>query len=263
MAKRRFHLKAASAANSAASLSKKSTTISKDTTLHRGRKKRLETKRRFDKKKEFIKAEIEKLEQDSKSKKQKSKTSKKDLGPALAILGKIADELPKTQAEPEKPNYRNRSVTNHRKRTKIAEEEREQVQRVQQHEAFKSNPVEALRQHLMNTVSSDPSEIPPALKPGMAGAPKIGKVDTKEKQKKAGKEVDTSGMSVPDKETMEKLREEARERVVRKREQKAVYAAAAIKHKRRKTSGKIEKQTLSGLLARGGRGRIGVKRPKI
>lgn len=243
--------------------------ISKDALpMHRGRKKRLETRKRLEKKKDFIAAEIEKLHKETEKKRaelRKKNAKRSPLGPALAVMGDMADALPSDKGddgkEGELPFKTGPKIVRHKERRRIVVAETEQVNNVREHPVFKEDPIEALRQHLMNTVSADPSEIPPALEPGDAGASKKkkkgkGVVGGKKEAKRPKPEFALG------KEEAERVQEEAKERVAAKREKKAAYAEAAMKMKRKKQGGKIEKQTLKGLMSRP-RGRIGVKRPKI
>lgn len=240
--------------------------------MHRGRKKRLEAKRRLEKKKDFIAAEIERLHGETEKKRaelRKQNAVAGPLGPALAVMGDIADALPSDQPEDEEVSAKDSHLralsrtpkfVRHKERRRIVVAETAQLNNVREHPVFKENPIETLRQHLMNTVSAHPSEIPPPLAPGDAGASK------KKKKVKGGGGEKEAKRPKPDfelgNEEAEKIREEAKQRLAAKREQKAAFAEAAAKLKRKKQGGKIEKQTLKGLMSRP-RGRIGVKRPKI
>lgn len=231
----------------------KSNTIGKSG-LHRGRKKRQEARLRVEKKQKFIEEEISKAE--------KRKPSKKvlALGPALAVLDSLADALPDEVETKKKDDATTKSVTKHWQRRKLVREETEQVRNVREHEAFKKNGIEALRLHLLNTVSRNPNEIAPALQPGQPGAPKKRKT---ENVKEKGKSAKKGGLSLPDKKDMEQVREAARDRVAKKRAKKEEWGRAAEQLKKKKQGGKIEKQTMRSLLGKRRGGRIGEKRPKI
>lgn len=121
-----------------------------------------------------------------------------------------------------------------------------QATSVREHPIFKKDPIEALRQHLLNTVCPNPAAVPP--KPGSEEEKKKGK---KTKEKKTPKfDIDKESMAI--------AREAARERVREKREQKAEMARAAQKIQRRSSLEGVTKVRKSPL-----RGRIGVKRPKL
>lgn len=274
MVKRSLARKAEFAPRKAAALSRDGG-IGKDSLpMHRGRKKRLEAKRRLEKKKDFITAEIERLHRETEKKRaelRKKNAIAGPLGPALAVMGDIADALPSDKpddAEVSAKDMRSLShtpkVVRHKERRRIVVTETAQMNNVREHPVFKENPIETLRQHLMNTVATNPNEIPPPLAPGDAGASKKKKKGkgsgSSEGGRKEAKRPKTDFELGSDE--AEKIREEAKERLAAKREQKAAFAEAAAKLKRKKQRGKIEKQTLKGLMSRP-RGRIGVKRPKI
>lgn len=242
--------------------------------MHRGRKKRVEARKRLERKKDFIAAEIEKLHRGTEKKRaeiRKRNAKRGPLGPALAILDDMAEALPSVEADDETEDRvvgveTGRKIVRHKERRRIVATETEQVNNVREHPVFKQDPIEALRQHLVNTVSAEANEIPAALGAGDAGAGKK-KKNVKRKgdidvnRKREGKRAKGGGLGISTEES-ERIREEAKERVAAKREQKAVYAEAAMKLKRRKEGGKIEKQSLKAVVSKT-RGRIGVKRAKI
>lgn len=231
--------------------------------MHRGRRKRQEARRRLESKKDFIRSEIARLEEEAELKRaaQRLKDKKNSsLGPALALMKDMAEALPELEddggAERKKGDQREMrpKVLRHKARKKMVAEEMEQVRNVRAHPVFKDDPMEALRQHLVNSIGTDPAEVAPPVQEGKQ------EKRTRRKRGKADGRVLQEVKGEGD-EDMRKARGEAKTRVVEKREQKAVMAAAAAKLKRKK-GGKIEKQTLSGSISKW-RGRIGVKRPKI
>lgn len=260
-------------ATSAAALNRKSSAINKEVPMHRGRKKRVEAKQRLAAKKNFVHEELQRLEHEAQKKREQLKRDQKrksPVGPALSVFGDMANALPVTKDDSSDDDDGGRKeqgpkVLRHRERRRIVVEETEQAKNVREHAAFKSDPIEALRQHLMNTVSSNPCEVAPRLATGAAGAAKKrgrgkGKRDEKTWEKTT---VGRQLVAMPSKEGMEKIKADARERVAMKKAEKAELAEAALKLKKRRKGDKIEKQSLGSLLARPSRGRIGVKRAKI
>lgn len=151
-----------------------------------------------------------------------------------------------------------RGGTSARARKHRVREETAQMASVSAHPAFQADPVEALRQHLLNTVCGAPEKVPPALAgdaPGAAKKAKGGAADGEKKKKKARTTV--APALEASKEALAQAREEAKDRVREKRERKADMerAAAALRKKGRG----VEKTRTSPQT----RGRIGVKRPKI
>lgn len=227
--------------------------ISKDATLHRGRKKRLEKRQRQAAKQAFVQDELARISEAKKKKKSTKKRKKTPAGPALSILTPLQDALPAEEREPnedakETETERNarQGAVRHRARRRLLVDETEQVNNVRKFEGFVHNPVEALRQHLMNTISNDPCEIAPAIG----------------EDKKAEKSKETSGGKVKleiGKKGLEEARTMARERVREKVAEKKRFAEAAAALKKKRDDSKIKKQRLGGAA----RGRIGVKREKI
>lgn len=262
MTKRSLARKAASLSRKPLSLAlSRNGIISKATLpMHRGRRKRQEARRRLETKKDFIKSELARLEEEAEVKRaaQIANDKKKStLGPALAIMKDLAEALPKEErdeVEGEKMSEKEGKVLRHKTRKKIVAEETEQIRNVRAHPVFKEDPMEALRQHLVNTVASDPAEIAPPLQEGKK---------RKRKRRNKGKvthQGTVENLKVEVDGELEKARDKARERVAEKKERKAAMAETVAKMKRK--AGGIEKQTLSGLISKS-RGRIGVKRPKI
>lgn len=232
--------------------------------MHRGRRKRQEVRRRLEAKKDFIKSELSRLEEETEAKRTAQRVNEKKkspLGPALAIMKDMAEALPTERDETEGKRNNGKAggadgrVLRHKTRKKIVAEETEQVRNVRAHPVFKEDPMEALRQHLVNTVASDPTEVAPPLQEGKKGKRK------RRNKRKVVEQGGTKDLRVEVDGELERARDEARERVAEKKERKAAIAEAAAKMKRKKTGG-IEKQTLSGLISKP-RGRIGVRRPKM
>lgn len=237
-------------------------------TLHRGRKKRLQARQQLEKKKNFIQEEVEKVEKFKKQKEEKlcekNEKTKNVLLSALKLAEQMQDALPEetdVKKISKEDEIGQQSKVSHKQRRKIIQNETVQVNNVRKHPSFKENPMEALRKHLLNTVSNDPTDIPPPLKTKSEKTKKNNKQSKKQNQTQPQKPA--QGLTVQ-KETLQQINQQTREAVAKKREEKAAYAQIALKMKKEQNKNKIQKQTLTGLLGRrSSKGRIGEKRPKI
>lgn len=235
-------------------------------TLHRGRKKREATKQRLERKKSFIASELERAEAETARKREeeaKKRAARKGaVGPALAVLSEMAAALPAgadetgRAEEGERAGGRGKKMR-HKARRRIAVEEAEQLRQVRAHAMFQADPVEALRQHLVNTVAADPGAVPAGLGKGKSRA------GGEKGRGGRGGEAGKAGGLVADGGAVERAREEARRRVEEKRERKAGLAEAAARLRKKRQGGRIGKQTLKGVVGGGRRGRIGEKRDKV
>lgn len=218
--------------------------VEKASVLSRGRRKRAAAKARLEQKRDFIERELE-LQQIVEKKGKPAR--KKQRAPGLS-LSELVQALPeKLESAPEAVK-RPRTKLNASTRGRIVAEETEQLQSVRENPIFKLNPVEALRQHLLNTVCATPSAVPPALSGDAPGAKKEKRT---EQQGKGTARVEVGAKQLA------AARKQAREVVKEKRARKAEMANAVARlAKRRGDKGVVK-------VPKGRRGRIGEKRPKI
>lgn len=121
--------------------------------------KKKKTQVRQEKHDAFIEKVLTKIEGEQATKNKKKK-KKRRAGRTLLRLGAIGDALDDVEFEKKE---RVAVVVRSKTRSKILEEEIDQVSGVLKHPAFQENPMEALRTHLMNTVTQDPEAVPPSI----------------------------------------------------------------------------------------------------
>lgn len=221
----------------------------------RGRKKRVAEQRAV--KKEFVARELSRISAEAEAKRGalRARDAVRASGPALAVMGGLGDALGEVERKvPEVVEERREGkIVRIKARRRILAQEAAQVKNVLAHPGFVKDPMEALRQHLMNTVSSCPEEVPPAVDEGKGRRKKKGKHGKGSEGGDEGAAADLAGATA----AVARMKKTAREAVVKKREHKQELATAAAAIKKRK-GGRVVKQTFGAP-----RGRIGVARPKI
>lgn len=146
--------------------------IGKESVMSRGKRKRTEKRARVEQKKDFIDTELRRLEAETELRRAAlaAKAPSAAAGPALAEMSRLAAALAcggegggdggRASVAKERPVQK---VVHEKARRRILAEEAAQVKNVIEHPSFQADPMEALRQHLMNTVDEDPLAIPSAL----------------------------------------------------------------------------------------------------
>lgn len=256
MGKQRFQQKASKALKSIPSPSKPSSGISKSNGLaglHRGRKKRLETRQRLEKKQSFIQSELAKLEvlQKEKRKALQQKQLKKSVGQALSILPNLKDSLPSIEHEADDAQQKGGDLKKNSNKSwsKLIQEEKFQMEKVQNHEAFINMGIDALKTHLSHTVLAANSST--SNNPSNKHDKRVQKPKNNQKHKQASDLYKQPNNSIESK-------------AAERREYKKMMAEKAVKISSKKRND-VKLQSLTSLL--GGkhvktRGRIGEKRPK-
>lgn len=193
--------------------------------LSRRRRKRAKVRRLDEKRRAFIEREVERRGGDT----------KKSIGEPLS-LDALQGALQEAAADDGGKGVKQvGGAISARARKHRVREESEQLTSVRRHPAFQADPVEALRQHLLNTVCATPGAIPAALEGDRPGA----------RKERVKARVGATVAMEASKQAMAATREEARERVREKRQRKTQMQHAA------------------GVLRKTTRGRIGEKRAKL
>lgn len=253
MGKKRLQQKARKAAPSAPSSS-----ISKPTSntgLLSGR--RGQKKKRLDKRRDFIATELARLEdlQNSKLANLIQKRAQKQVGQALSLLHGLKDSLP--SAEGDGNSAEQQQKNKNQSWSQLVQQEKNQMDKVRNHEAFVNMGLDALTVHLSNTVSQAVASATGNTR-GTQG-PKVGG-----KANKKGKSntymTKQQNRNEQGKQTGGSIERNAAER--REHKKKMAEQAVRMASKQRAQS---KPQTLSSLLGgkhASSRGRIGEKRPK-
>lgn len=148
--------------------------IGKESVQSRGKRKRSEKRERAERKQDFIDTELRRLEAEAGSRRAAlaSRISKRKGSSALSGLNALANALDKdSEDEAGKEVHGDapetarpvRKVVHEKARRQILAEESVQVRNVLEHPSYQDDPMEALRQHLMNTVQDDPLSVPEAF----------------------------------------------------------------------------------------------------
>ncbi|CAN8075061.1 unnamed protein product [Agarophyton chilense] len=261
MGKRRF-AKASKAAD--APLQKRSPSLiakGKQPSLHRGRKKRLQTKHRIEKKNEFIQSELERIEEEKLAKQQRGQDpilkSLNDLSGVLEL-----DEKEKEEGGSLKRGDERKGKLSSKQRLRIVDVEKDQVKRVQTHEAYLKNPMDALRRHLNNTVCPNGLEMPSGdrvLAKKTNENKKRGQEEKKGKIKNSSKITKYKSLTISES-TLQKARDDAKQRVESKRQYKQALSEIVRRRSTKQQVSKIQKQSATSLLSKS---RIGIKRTKL
>jgi Ribosome biogenesis protein SLX9 len=242
--------------------------IGKESVLSRGKRKRFEKRDRATRKEAFVEEELRRLEAAASAR--RSALAARDAARAppvkrpLTHMHDLADGLDLDTALGDHPAASGnavrgvgedgsaqgpqKTVMHERARRRILVEETIQVKQVVKHPAFQANPIEALRQHLLNTVAADPlAAIPEAVEK----APKDRNVD-----RKPGPPDGATLRAAAKTSRTTTGRSTARDMTAQRREHKADLAARAARISKSKRPGKEHVPSRS-------RGRIGEQRPKI
>jgi hypothetical protein len=152
-------------------------TIGKESVMSRGKRKRFEKREHVQRKNAFIEDELARLEAAAVVRRNALASSgaqrRKDTTPVLTSMSALADAVDAvgraeqavdTEGKAERPAQK---VVHEKARRRILADESVQVQNVIEHPSFQADPMEALRQHLMNTVGEDPLAVPAALDTGV------------------------------------------------------------------------------------------------
>lgn len=229
--------------------------IGKESVMSRGKRKRTEKRARVERKQDFIDTELRRLETEAVSRRATlaSKNTNHRSSSALAGLSTLADalgpsapqesavdEAKKTTGGGDRPVQK---VVHEKARRQILADESAQVRNVIEHPSYQADPMEALRQHLMNTVQDDPLGVPEALAPTVL---------QKEKQKLRE---ERQGVANQSRRKDSEKKTGRNDSSSRRRDAKAELAAKA-------RSGRIKKNARSVERAES-LGRIGVPRPKL
>jgi hypothetical protein len=230
-------------------------TIGKESVLSRGKRKRHEKREYTLRKNAFIEDELARLEACAAARRKTLAASgalrrNGHLGPALAGISSLAEAVeaagtdgPDEGAEGKKERPVQK-VVHEKARRRILADEAIQVQSVIEHPSFQADPMEALRQHLMNTVHEDPLTVPGALNAG-----------SKKKQRQKPKV--RAGAGNAGASSRGKMRSEGMvEAAAQRRVDKAGLDAQMRRNMKKAGMG-------SGRVHKPARGRIGEKRPKI
>lgn len=148
--------------------------IGKESVLSRGKRKRFEKRARAERKQDFIDTELRRLETEAGARRAAlaSRISKRNRSPALSGLKALASaldsvcedvvgkEVHDAAAETDRPVQK---VVREKARRQILADESAQVHNVLEHPSYQDDPMEALRQHLLNTVEDDPLSVPDAF----------------------------------------------------------------------------------------------------
>lgn len=219
--------------------------IGKASAVSRGKRKRSEKRARVESKHEFIDAELKRLEAEAAARRAAIVAKKRgaENGPALAFMETLRDnlELEEGAADAQAGASKGlpvQKIVHEKQRRKILADETVQVKGVIEHPSYQANPMEALRQHLMNGLDEDPLAVPAPLVTGDGG--KKRKQELKATSQPLRRAVSSRKTSRP------------AEASARRREAKSEMAAKA----RRNRLGVSKGHSVS-------RGRIGEKRPKI
>jgi hypothetical protein len=240
--------------------------IGKESVLSRGKRKRFEKRDRVTRKEAFVEEELRRLEAAASAR--RSALAARDAARAppvkrpLAHMRDLADGLDLDTAALDHPAADGgaargmsgegsaqgpQKIVHERARRRILVEETAQVKQVVKHPAFQANPIEALRQHLLNTVASDPLAVPEAVEKASkeSGADRMSRQDDSVTLRaSANTKRRATGRSI------------ARDATAQRREHKADLAARAARIVKSKRPGKEQGPSRS-------RGRIGEQRPKI
>lgn len=235
--------------------------IGKATIVSRGKRKRAEQRARVGKKNAFIEAELARLEEEASKRRATASAQReqekrsKGINLALskmsalsdALVDLVDDDAQDASSDPEGKDAAKtqpaQKVLHAKARRKLVTAESAHTENVLQHPAFKADPMDALRQHLLSTVGEDPTEVPGALQEGKG-------TRRKRKQQAKSKANDVSART-----SRAKGRAFNSETSAARKMEKASHAEKA---KRRNRSG-IAKPNGD----RPSLGRIGEKRPKI
>lgn len=220
--------------------------IGKGTVLSRGKRKRTERRERVTWKEEFVERELARLEAEA-AKRAEHLAANKRTQPSFVKLGTLADALGEADAEARlhKKERPVQKVLHAKARMRLLEEETVQVNNVIEHPAFQADPMEALRQHLTNSIGEDPMSIPEALAP--SSKKKLGKNG---KAKASPAEVGVAARIGRPAETGRVGKPGSREVAVDRTRSKKQNVSKG----NRLSSGRVAKKSV---------GRIGEKRPKI
>lgn len=229
--------------------------IGKESVLSRGKRKRSEKRARVERKQDFIDTELRRLEAEAGSRRaaiasrisqrqgKSSALSRLDtLAKALSndVADKASIEIEDDMAKAGRPVQK---VVHEKARRQILAAESVQVRNVLEHPSYQADPMEALRQHLMNTVQDDPLAVPESFGPTPQQKLKQKKREERKGSVALNRKKD-SGKSVS-----------VRDASARKKEAKSDLAAKARSGRIKKNARSVERvQAL---------GRIGVPRPKL
>lgn len=213
--------------------------------LSRGQARRAAVRARADAKRAWIEAELERTGgRGSKKAKKVEKAPGLSLSGLGAALDATTTEMPETKGKP---------TLSAKARRRLVAGEAAQANAVRAHPAFVSDPAEALRQHLLNTVCAAPAKVPP--KPADSTAAKASTAPKMSAAERAPKKI----VLDPAQDGLKAMRERAKESVRKKRERKAEMLEVAQRVQRRERGRGIGKKSASPRV----RGRIGEKRAKI
>lgn len=258
--------------------------------MHRGRKRRQQALERQQRRQSFIEAELAKIDQIASDKcaaaalakrnniNKKRAASFKGLGLDLGqVLNQLSDDKERQQCD-QSPvagkgeEKKKKKQLRHRNWATVVNDERDQMQRVTQHDAFVGMGVEALRAHLTNTVMSSSSAAAAApttnndVKKGTAATAKRSNNNNKSDELSSKQNNNKMAKRDDQHNTDEAQSVAAQRRAFKKRQAEQLLEMGAEKR------GDVKRQTFGSLL--GGvkkqkedaqlqrRGRIGDKRPK-
>jgi hypothetical protein len=234
--------------------------IGKESVLSRGKRKRTEKRARVERKQDFIDTELRRLEAEAASRRAAlaSKTAKRQEKGALAGMKVLSDALAGSgaaivRADGEtlgkgKPAGAERPVqkmVHEKARRQILADESVQVKNVFEHPSYQADPMDALRQHLMNIVGQDPLAVPVALAP----------MEMQKQKRKMREERKSLANASRAKAVGAGKRSVSRDTSTRRREEKAALAAKARSVRIRKNAKSVQRVEAMG--------RIGVPRPKL
>lgn len=179
---------------------------------------------------------------------QEARTSR-SVGVALAILPGLASSLPDASVACDSIKVKAGGKRGGGGGTSEQyEEEKEQLNRVQKHDAFVTMGVGALRAHLLNTVPAPTASAPPV-------------VNTPKRPPPSGQVARHVAATANQQGQQPRMTQSLQAKAAERRNHKKAMAEKALRmgaSKRRD----VQQQTLGGLLGGKQRGRIGEKRPK-
>lgn len=306
MGKRQFQQKAVKAVNSSSlsvsaattgngihkkhlrnnNINSSSTNVS---SVHRGRKRRQQALERQQRKQSFIETELAKIDEIANDKrvaakrnnsKKGKKTSFKTLGLDLgSVLNQLSNDTRQGNDDDDdvmvgkddhlqQQQQQKKKQLRHRNWATVVNEERDQMQRVVQHDAFVDMGVDALRAHLTNTVMPSSTSANDVNKTTTATVTK--RWNNKKSEQQQHNKVTKRDQSNADEEETQSVAAQRRQFKKRQAEQLLEMGADKRGHVKRQTFGSL----LGGVKQKGDddlqqqqqqkqrRGRIGDKRPK-
>jgi Ribosome biogenesis protein SLX9 len=234
--------------------------IGKESVLSRGKRKRTEKRARVERKQDFIDTELRRLEAEAASRRTAlaSKTAKRQEKGSLTGMKVLSDALAGSSAAivradgetlaKGKPAGAERPVqkmVHEKARRQILADESVQVKNVFEHPSYQADPMDALRQHLMNIVGQDPLAVPEALAP----------VEMQKQKRKMREERKSLANASRAKAVGGGKKSVSRDTSTRRREEKAALAAKARSVRIKKNAKSVQRVEAMG--------RIGVPRPKL